>query len=100
MSWTERDKRLVWNNATIVTHEEKDIWRKEACGAWISWNQFGNRDSEYGWEIDHITAVANGGGNELNNLQALYWKNNEFKADKTTTRYCVVTAKGTRNQGV
>ena len=49
----------------------------------MNWSEHGNRDSEHGWEIDHIKAVTNEGSDELNNLQPLNWKNNADKSDKT-----------------
>ncbi|MCB9047275.1 MAG: HNH endonuclease [Chitinophagales bacterium] len=44
--------------------------------------EFGNRGSEYGWEIDHIIPVAAGGTDNIHNLQALHWKVNEEKGDQ------------------
>jgi 5-methylcytosine-specific restriction endonuclease McrA len=40
------------------------------------------RGHNYGWEIDHINPVANGGTDIDNNLQPLNWKNNAAKSDK------------------
>jgi len=42
-------------------------------------------------EIDHIKPVAKGGGDELENLQPLYWKTNRAKSDSwpvTSRDYC------------
>ena len=39
-------------------------------------NEYGNRDSDHGWEIDHITPLAQGGSNHLSNLRPLNWKSN------------------------
>ena len=47
----------------------------------MKFNEHGNRFSKYGWEIDHIDLVANGGGDDLNNLQPLNWNNNASKGD-------------------
>ena len=48
----------------------------------MNFPEHGNRDSEYGWEIDHIEPVALGGGDELTNLQPLNWQNNVKKGDQ------------------
>lgn len=48
----------------------------------MKYSEHGNRNSEHGWEIDHINPVSNGGGDELPNLQPLNWKNNADKGDK------------------
>ncbi len=52
----------------------------------MQYSEHGNRNSNYGWEIDHINPVANGGGDEINNLQPLYWDNNAKKGDNLNWR--------------
>jgi len=47
----------------------------------MKYTEHGNRQSEYGWEIDHINPVANNGSDDLYNLQPLYWGNNLDKGD-------------------
>ena len=32
----------------------QDFVRKDACGAWIITDKYNDRDSIYGWEVDHI----------------------------------------------
>ena len=56
--------------------------KRDVCGLVMHRAEFGNRGSEFGWEIDHIKPVSEGGGDELENLQPLNWKNNSDKADK------------------
>lgn len=44
-------------------------------------DSYGNRDSRFGWEVDHINL---NGGDNLDNLRPLHWKNNVAKSDGTT----------------
>ena len=82
-SWTESQKKSVWEKGKGIPGYSKDVWRRDKCGKNMKWSDHGNRDSKNGWEIDHIDPVSNGGGDELSNLQPLYWKNNADKGDKT-----------------
>ncbi len=68
----------VWSRAIPVALN--GLFRKDPCGAIISRTQYGTREN-FGWEIDHIRPVALGGGDEIENLQALHWENNRAKGD-------------------
>lgn len=85
---------LVWNKATVVPGRDPNELRKDACGAWIKWSQYGNTDSQYGWEIDHIYPASLGGSDLLFNLQPLQWANNRKKGDSTGVDYCTISAAG------
>ena len=52
MSQEEID--AVWQKGKAVTGNDSNIWRKDSCDAWIKKSLHGNRNSQYGWEIDHI----------------------------------------------
>lgn len=74
------DLASVWKKLPPVPGVS-DLYRKEACGAWVYWYHYGSRDSQYGWEIDHIVPVAKGGSHSFTNLQVLHWQNNAAKGD-------------------
>lgn len=72
----------VWNKATPIPGRDSSIWRKDAYGSIILFEAYGNTESPFGWEIDHIVPKAEGGSDDINNLQPLQWENNRRKADQ------------------
>ena len=91
-NWTDKMIQDVWGKGTVVEKFDSSKWRKDQCGAWIARSKYGNRESIYGWEIDHITPC---GPNTLSNLRPLQWQNNVDKSDGRLK--CNVTASGTNN---
>ncbi|RLA48080.1 MAG: HNH endonuclease [Gammaproteobacteria bacterium] len=98
MSWTHEQKLAAWNKAKTVGENDSKVWRQDDCDAWIKWSEYGNRDSQYGWEMDHITSQDHGGGDEDSNLRALRWENNVSKGEGRLK--CAVTSNGTNNAPV
>ena len=82
----------VWAKASAVPGYDMNVSRKDVCGAWIAWRDYGNRDSQYGWEVDHVLPVAKGGTDKLSNLRPLHWQNNARKSDGALV--CAVSARG------
>lgn len=66
----------VWRKGRQVLGADQALWRLDVYGNWILFAQYGNRNSEYGWEIDHIWPDALGGPDELWNLRPLHWRTN------------------------
>lgn len=105
MDWSEEQIQYVWNRASIVNGFDKSRFRKDACGAWIMWDKYGDNDSLYGWEIDHIVpkALLEEKGycqkdiDNRDNLRALQHENNASKGDDYPSYTSVVTSEGTEN---
>lgn len=105
MAFSEKDIQDAWNRATSVEGYDATRFRKDACGAWIIWNKYGDTDSIYGWVIDHVvprSLLEEKGFSEemINNslnLRALQHENNRSKSDDYPSYTAVVTSKGTEN---
>ena len=94
--WTEEEKVRIWNKAERCgeKNEEKGF-RKDCCGAWIKRDAYGDRDSRYGWEIDHIEPSSKGGDDIISNARPLHWKNNASRQNNKLKT--IVTAKEDKN---
>lgn len=76
------DKEIVekvWTKAFAQLNYDSEHIRKDRCGALKVFEEYRNRDSKYGWEIDHIILVYKGGTDDMSNLQPLHWDNNVAK---------------------
>jgi 5-methylcytosine-specific restriction endonuclease McrA len=87
----QKTVQSVWDKAAIVPGFDPALYRKDACGAWIAWSEYGNQHN-LGWEIDHTIPVAMGGKDTIDNLQVLQWRNNRIKADHWPNWYCAIQA--------
>lgn len=105
MAWTKEQIQGAWNRATIVDGYDKNRFRKDACGAWIIWDKYGDTDSLYGWVIDHVVPQSllreKGFSQEMIdhpvNLRALQHENNTSKSDDYPSYTAVVTSEGSEN---
>ena len=79
----------IWEKGSKDPKYNPDFVRKDACGAWIIKDKYNDRDSIYGWDVDHIYPESKlkelGVPQELidniANLRPLNWKNNVSKSD-------------------
>lgn len=71
--------QAVWNKAEF-TRKHAPL-KTDALGSLMWREAYESTNSKLGWEIDHIKPVSQGGGDELENLQALQWENNRRKRD-------------------
>lgn len=102
---TEELKKAVWEKADIVEGYSPKIYRKDPCGAWIIFNQYGDRKSFFGWEIDHIypqsvlreKKVLEEEIDNIDNLRPMNWMNNDSKGTDYPVYHAVVTSEGAKN---
>ncbi|MBO5613514.1 MAG: HNH endonuclease [Prevotella sp.] len=94
---TEENINSAWERATKVDNFDSNQFRKDACGAWIIRSHYGQRDSVYGWEVDHVYPQSMGGGDDMENLRAMQWENNMSKGDDYPDYKAVVQSEGNKN---
>ena len=85
----------VWSKGEIFAGNDPVFWRKDVCGAWIFRSHYNRTDSEYGWIIDYIKPLSDGGTDEISNLRPLQWENTIRKADGNIE--CRITSNGIFN---
>ena len=96
--WTFRgyDREIVdrvWTLATPINGNDQELWRKDEFGAWIYRLDYGNRRSDFGWEV----ADSSLGGRDasLTSLRPIQWQN--YMDLVAANTQCRVTADGLRN---
>lgn len=67
---------FVWAKAMPIAGVDPNVARMDAFGNVMRRADYGDRTSEYGWEIDHTRPVALGGSDDLSNLRPLHWRAN------------------------
>ena len=66
----------VWTKGRPVSGRSPSEWRYDDFNNLIKYDEYGNRNSAFGWEIDHIVPVRQGGTDHISNLRPLQWQAN------------------------
>lgn len=83
----------VWRRAEAVGGNDPELWRKDEFGAWIHRMAYGDRRSEFGWEIVDLSLSLGQAG--IASLRPAQWQNYlDLVAARTQSR---ITASGLRN---
>ncbi|QJR15929.1 HNH endonuclease [Usitatibacter palustris] len=82
MNLLEDLKRAAWARTSPVAGQ-MNSWefRKDCLGNLVRYNDYGKRNSPFGWELDQIVPRSVGGTADPDNLQALHWKANAARSD-------------------
>lgn len=86
----------VWDRLPALEGINPNLWKQDFAGAWIRRDFYG-LTNDYGWEIDHLRPLSRGGGNNIENLNAIHWQNNRSKAANFPEFTTVITSDGTTN---
>lgn len=105
MGLTEELIQLVWEKGLKVEEYDPNRVRKDACGAWMIRENYGDRDSVFGWEIDHIypksrlemLEVPEDDIDNILNLRPLNWRNNDSKSNNFPIYKASITSEDNRN---
>lgn len=87
----------VWEKGIRVDGFDPSQVRKDSCGAFIVRTQYKNRNSDYGWEIDHVYPISKGGDDNPYNLRPIQWENNVKKGDSFPNYETSVIGQGNAN---
>lgn len=93
MAWSDDTIEKVWQKGKIVSGYDASEYRQDDCTAWMKRDEYGNRNSDFGREIDHINPK---GSDDLPNLRPLQWENNVDKSDGKLK--CNVISEGNKNK--
>ena len=88
----------AWEKARVVDGFDPNIFRQDACGAWIQKEMFSQSGSMFGWGVDLIFPLSMGGSPIEDNIRALNYRNLVSKGNDYPSYKAVYTADGLENK--
>ncbi|MGI9345873.1 MAG: HNH endonuclease domain-containing protein [Gammaproteobacteria bacterium] len=79
------NKKAVWEKAKEIEGKNSQKVRQDPYGNEIHYKQYG-KNTQHGWEVDHIEPKALGGSDNTRNLQAMQTKKNRDLGDSLKKR--------------
>ncbi len=73
---TEVEELAVWAKGRVIPNYDPAVWRRDDYGNAMRYADYGDRDSDFGWELDHRIPSALGGTSDLANKRPLHYKAN------------------------
>lgn len=106
--WPEDIQKAVWAKAPYIDIRHPKQGKFDPCRACIKEEEYGNQDSDYGWQIDHIfpekklqdAGVPQELIDHIDNLRPMHHKNNNKKSYDFPIYTGIVSAAGTTNYDV
>ena len=97
---TEEEIEKAWAKAEPYLESKhknaQEELRKDYAGALIRRNEYG-KQTDFGWEVDHLKPLSKGGTYDEGNLYPSHWKNNRRKSDNYPNWETEVTSQGDKN---
>lgn len=69
-------KWAVWLKGHEIPGYDRDVWRRDDFGNVIRFGDYGKRESQFGWEKDHVQPQALLGQSHIGNLRPLHCSKN------------------------
>ncbi len=91
MKYSELIIQEVWEKGRASSDIDSSLWREDECGAWISRDDYGKTDSDFGW---HIINVIPGGAATPDNLRPFHHRNGYDLANRKAKRYVTADRTG------
>jgi len=50
----------VWERGRVMPEADPQVWRQDACGAWMKREHFEREDSDFGWKMESLSSGDSG----------------------------------------